>query len=81
MQNLTLRQGDLVRALRSVFGLVKGQVYLVESSGLGQGLRLSQGLTVPIDLVHHDGALSYLADAVSIVQCPVVLSRGANWLA
>ena len=78
MQNLTLKHGDMVKALRSCFGMVKGRVYLVETD-LGQGLRIRQGLEVPLTLVWSDGSLGPIADAVARVSCPVVeLSRGAS---
>jgi len=77
VKNLILKQGQLVKALESVNGLVKGQRYLVESTGLGQGLRLTgQGLTAPLDLVDALGSCLDLTESVAVVQCPVVLPIG-----
>jgi hypothetical protein len=75
MKNLTLKQGDLVEALRSGLGLTKGRVYLVESSQ-GQGLVLTKGLDRPLELVGHDGTLRPWSELVKVLQCPIVLSRG-----
>lgn len=78
MKNLILKHGDSVKALRSTFGLVKGRTYLVESSGVGLGLEIRQGLPLPLTLVWYDGSLGPMSDAVAVLQCPLVLPRGNN---
>ena len=79
MDNLTLKQGDLVKVLTSagylnMLGLSRGEVCLVAPLGDGKlGLKTSRGDVI---LVSGNGMLTELCDDISLHRCPVTLPIG-----
>lgn len=75
MKNLTLKRGDLVKALSDGDGLTRGGVYTVDATlDGGLGVATSSGL---VTLVNSDGTLTDACDGVTLHRCPLVtLPRG-----
>jgi hypothetical protein len=79
VNNLILKQGDLVKVLTSggflnVLGFSRGDVALVTPLGDGRlGLNTARG---PVTLVNSDGTLADVCGDVALHRCPVTLPRG-----
>ena len=77
MENLTLKRGDLVKALGDGNGLTRGGVYTVDATlDGGLGVQTLSGL---VELVRPDGTLTDACDAVTLQRCPILtLPRGTQ---